>query len=274
MSNDQKNTNRHPVATAPDDGAVMETDGFFDSDQTGFENVDRESLVMPILRIAQKGTPAADKHNPAYIDGLEPGDFYSTASRRSFSSEVRMVLLSYHRSIVKWGANLGNYMGVMSANDFEAIKPDLVREGANWRDSDDNRYQDTRNFFVMLPDYLEEGILLYPMHGSGIRASRQLLTRARMVRRNGKPVPLFAPIWRISTMYIDDGTYTYHQISDRTVLNASVDGYCPPDLRPAVVDAVATVSTYQDEVTPIDMSAVRDDQPAQQAEPQQGEFAF
>lgn len=238
---------------------VVLSDGFLDTEYTGFENVDRDSLVIPFLKIAQKGSPGVEEESPAYIEGLKPGFFYNAATQTVFGEDLNIVLLTYYRSIVKWGTNLGDFQGYISVEQFEKEKSSWKKDGSNFVDVDGNRIQDTRNFFVVLPDYMDEGIMIYSMYGSGISASKKLLTRTSMLKYNNSRCPLYGAIWKLSTMYINDGKHTWYQIGDRTTLNANFQTFIPPEMQPVVLEAVATVKEYQKQADSIDMSGMRED---------------
>ena len=238
---------------------VVLSDGFLDTEYTGFENVDRDSLVIPFLKIAQKGSPVAEKKNSSYIEGLEAGSFYNNATQTVFGEDLNIVLLAYYRSIVKWGESLGDFQGYMSIKDFETGQSSWKKKGSIFIDENGTRIQDTRNFFVFLPDYPDEGVLIYSLAGSGISPSKKLLTRASMLKYNTKQCPLYGAIWKLSTMYIDNGEHTWYQIGDRTTLNANFQTFIPAEMQPVVLEAVATVKEYQKQADSIDMSGMRED---------------
>jgi len=116
----------------------------------GFENVDNNSLSPPFLKIAQLGTPQIIKGDPAYIDGLQPGDFFNSSNGKKYGSKIKVVLLGYVKNYIKWGQQLGEFGGTLNQNDFDELLPKLLKEGMIYHDEDGNKYVDTRTLFVYL----------------------------------------------------------------------------------------------------------------------------
>jgi len=230
------------------------TDGY-----TGYENVDSESLSVPFLRVAQANTAQINEDEPSYIDGLKLGHFYNTAAGKGYGRELRMVLLGYMRTFVVWGAEMGDFHGVLTAEEFKKIEPTLTRKGAMFIGPDGNRYQDTRNFFVVLPDHPEDGVILYPLKSAGITQSRKLLTRASAVRKDGKQVPLFASIWKVGTVKNQNDQGTWYEIGDKKSLVADWEGFVPKELQGTVLAAVSMVDGFMKQAVNINYGAAGDD---------------
>jgi len=240
---------------------------FFDmTGYTGYENVDRESLTIPFLRIAQPMTAQVSEDDPSYIDGLKVGHFYNTAAGKSYGKEVRMIILGYSRSFTIWGSEIGDFKGVCSVEEFRAKEPSLTRDGSMFIDPDGLRYQDTRNFFVLLPDHPEDGVILYPLKGAGISPSKKVLTRATSVRKDAKQVPLFASIWNVSTVKVQNDQGSWYEIGDRKTLAVTWDGFVPTDLQSVVMDAVGVVTDYMKQATSINYGVAGEDTPVESEE--------
>lgn len=69
--------------------------------ETGFK---KEDLAIPFLRVAQKGTPFANKRDPEYIDGWEPGDLYNTVSKKKWASQDGVIIapITFQHSYIEW----------------------------------------------------------------------------------------------------------------------------------------------------------------------------
>ena len=236
------------------------------SGYTGFENVDSDSLSVPFLRVAQSNTAQIDENETSYIGGLKVGHFYNTAAGVGYSNTVRMVLLGYSRTFVVWGSELGDFQGVITADEFKKIEGNLSRDGAMFKGPDGKRYQDTRNFFVWLPDHPEDGVILYPLKSTGITQSRKLLTRASALRKDGKPVPLFASIWKVGTVKNQNDQGTWYEIGDKKSLAATWEGYAPSEMHPAILDAVSMVEEYMKQATNINYAPAGDDTAREEVE--------
>ena len=192
---------------------IMAAGEFFDNESTGMEDLGREDLVIPFLRIAQKSTESADPVSESYIKGLKPGLFFNSASGKVYGKTPQVVVLGYFRNFVKWqgSGKSGIPVGSLSSTEFEKIKSTL---GENDKgvptDEDGLRYVDTRNFYVMLPDFAEDGIILFTCSSSAIKASKILNTGCRTLSIPGVVnVPIYAGVWQLTTAIHknDDGSW-------------------------------------------------------------------
>lgn len=207
----------------------------------GFDGVDAESQQIPFLRIAQKMTSQVDEADASYIEGLKPGMFYNNVAGKSYGKEVRVVLLHYFRNFTKWGNDLGSYKGTLTPEEFDKIEGTLSRDGGSFTTPEGDRIQDTRNFFVILPDHLEDGPMLFTLTSTGIKPSKMWLTRAQGLRLSGKKPALYASIWNVSTMQCSNDYGTWYSIGDKKTLKVDHDGYLTGELVPVVKEAYSMI---------------------------------
>lgn len=175
---------------------------FENLEYTGFENVDNDSLSIPFLKIAQSTSPQVNEDDPGHIKGLKPGYFYNNISCRNLEKVVKVVALGYYRLFVEWAE--GSNAPETTYTKFELEKAvnagEVEKNGVFYKSSAGNPIKDTRYFFVSLPDFPEDGILLFPLASTSITHAKKWLTKASMLMMpNGKPYPLFAHIWEMST---------------------------------------------------------------------------
>lgn len=70
----------------------------------GSESVDRDDMTIPFIKIAQALSEEVNKRESAYIEGLEVGDFFNTATKTFWKGEsgFTMIPVFYEREYIEW----------------------------------------------------------------------------------------------------------------------------------------------------------------------------
>lgn len=196
------------------------------------EHLSQEELELPFLRVAQKGSPQVDDAKPEYIEGLKPGQYFNTVSGENYGDTVKVQVHGYFHNYVIWKGEKGNgeFSGTMTPEEFREFesKNKLDRDGGDMVqivDGEEFRYMDTRNFIVSLPEYEEDGIMIYPMSSTGIKAARKWNTLNNGRRVNGKPAKRYATLWEMKTAGFEKNGFTWKQTSSIKSL-----GWVTPEL--------------------------------------------
>lgn len=184
------------------------------------EHLSQEELELPFLRVAQKGTPQVDEDKPEHIDGLKPGHYFNTVSGENYGDTVKIQVHGYFHSYIIWKGEKGNgeFSGSMTPEEFREFesKNKLERDGGDMVhmvDGEEFRYSDTRNFIVSLPEYEEDGIMIYPMSSTAIKAARKWNTLNNGRRVNGRPAKRYATLWELKTAGFEKNGFTWKQTS-------------------------------------------------------------
>lgn len=176
---------------------LADLDSVFDGG-TGFEGMDSESISLPFLKLAQKLSAQADKQDESYIEGLEAGMFFTSISNKVMGNSVRAIPLSFHRTYVEWKPDRGGFVKVYSVAEFNKIKNQYTNIDGKFIAENGNEVSDTRNYFLMLPDYLEEGIILLSLSSSGISASKKWNALQQQRRLpTGQQAVAYMTIWTL-----------------------------------------------------------------------------
>lgn len=196
------------------------------------EHLNQDELELPFLRVAQKGSPQVDEDKPEYIEGLKPGHYFNTVSSANYTDELVVQVHGYFQNYTIWKGEkgAGEFQGSMTAEEFRQFERDnkLERDGGDFVhnvDGEDLRYTDTRNFIVSLPEHEEEGILLYPMTSTGIKAAKKWNTLNNGRRIGGRPTKRYTTLWGIKTAGFEKNGYTWKQTSSIKAL-----GWVTPEL--------------------------------------------
>lgn len=224
------------------------------ANHTGLESVEQDCLSMPFLRIAQTNTNQAQKGDPAQIKDLEPGMFFNTLTGNVYGEKIKIVLLDFFRTFNEWGQEIGDFRGSHTKAHFERdLLPNCTKDRSKWITPEDTRIIDTRSFYALLPDHLEDGLVIYALYGSGLSHSRRILDRANTKtytdKNNEKKVlPLWMTVYELETEYNKDGKESWYNIGQKSHTNVKDLGQIPEDFASIIssnLDFIKVAKTKQ-----------------------------
>jgi hypothetical protein len=231
------------------------------------EHLSQEEMELPFLRVAQKGSPQVDDDSPNYIEGLKPGQYFNTVSSTVYGDTIMVQVHGYFHNYTIWKGDkgAGEFQGTMTTEEFREFEKanNLQRDGGDYVhnvEGEDLRYTDTRNFIVSLPEHQEEGILIYPMSSTGIKASKKWNTLNNGRRINGRPAKRYATIWELKTAGFEKNGYTWKQTANIKPL-----GWATPEL-------FAFGKEFEDFVSAIKEAGVKYAEPTDSVEAEESDF--
>ena len=191
-----ENSNEKQVAVKQEAG--LPSDALFEADaKLGFENVDQESLALPILKLLQNGSGEAQKRNPNYVEGAEPGMFFNTVTRKLYDGEkgIQVIPCLYRLEYQEW-ADFGTGSGrpeniypassdILSKTTKDAMGKDRLPNG--------NYIQKTSQHFVIITDGKSAETALISMYSSQAKVSRKWNSMMMSITKNGKDGPYTPP---------------------------------------------------------------------------------
>ncbi len=162
----------------------------------GTECIGAGDTSANFLKIAQSNTPELDETDG--IPGLKVGHFYSSLLKKTYGKAIDVVVLKYELCWMVWGPNRGGLVAKLPVNGCKVIKAD----NGKMHDYEGNDVQETQNFYVMLPDHLEDGLMTFSIASTGLKYGRQWNTMIVGARApNGKDAaPIFGVVWQIETV--------------------------------------------------------------------------
>ncbi len=91
---------------------------FFEDAGSGFENVGSADIIIPFMKLAQSLSDEVKKTKPEYIDGLEEGDFFNSATNAVFKREdgFDFVPVHYERQYLQFAPNRGGFEGMQDSS--------------------------------------------------------------------------------------------------------------------------------------------------------------
>ena len=191
-----ENSNEKQVAVKQEAG--LPSDALFEADaKLGFENIDQESLALPILKLLQNGSGEAQKRNANYVEGAEPGMFFNTVTRKLYDGEkgIQVIPCHYRLEYQEW-ADFGTGSGrpeniypassdILSKTTKDAMGKDRLPNG--------NYIQKTSQHFVIITDGNSAETALISMYSSQAKVSRKWNSMMMSITKNGKDGPYTPP---------------------------------------------------------------------------------
>jgi len=178
------------------------------------EHLSQDELEMPFLRLGQKMTKVE-------IDDLKPGMFFNTVSEEVYGETLVIQVHGYFHNYTKWMGPKGNgeFRGSMTTSEFREFEktasPALAKEGGDMVHTVEGealRYTDTHNFLVSLPEYPEEGLMLYPLSSTGCKVAKKWNTLNNGRKINGQQAKRYATIWELTTGSFESNGFSYKQV--------------------------------------------------------------
>ena len=191
-----ENSNEKQVAVKKEAG--LPSDALFEADaKLGFENIDQESLALPILKLLQNGSGEAQKRNANYVEGAEPGMFFNTVTRKLYNGDkgIQVIPCHYRLEYQEW-ADFGTGSG-RPENIYPASSDILSKttKDANGKDRlpNGNYIQKTSQHFVIITDGSSAETALISMYSSQSKVSRKWNSMMMSITKNGKDGPYTPP---------------------------------------------------------------------------------
>lgn len=145
-------------------------------DNSGFEDATLATQAIPFIKLIQALSPQLKKSKPEYVKGAEAGMLLNNVTNRIFDAPLRIVVGKFERHYLEWDKNTrGKLKGIHTPESVE-LREDLITDEKNQLICPESAsiFQETYNYYVILPDYLEEGVCIISLTSSGIKAGKKL----------------------------------------------------------------------------------------------------
>ena len=222
----------------------------------GFEQADASAFAIPFLRILQSNSPQVNEDDESYIKGAKPGMFYNSVTGETFGKEILVIPFFYARDFIEWLPNRGGF--VCSHGKDPAILQQVthVDERNNQFLPNGNVIQDFRNHYILLPESLNSGPMVFSLASTGIKHSRKWMTMMSnlMLPDSNYKAPMFGAVWRIGTVLNKNDDGQWYQIGDKTATNVKFERWISSDELTYALSA----KKMMDRIT-VDYSTLADD---------------
>ena len=203
----QETRNEKQVAVKKEAG--LPSDALFEADaKLGFENVDQESVALPILKLLQNGSAEAQRKHANYVEGAESGMFFNTVTRRLYDGEKGILVLPCHYRLeyqewADFGTGSGRPENIYPGNSD--ILKDTTKDALNKdRLPNGNYIQKTGQHFVIILNEQSSETALISMSSTQAKVSRNWNSMMMSITKNGKEgaytPPPFSHIYKITSV--------------------------------------------------------------------------
>ena len=237
-----------------------------DAGYDGFENVDQKLIELPFLKYAQP-TSSELLEGAGQIADLKPGQFFNKITGKVYGSEVLVIPLGFDASFLEWdeSGGSGKLCGRYKASEVEQMIKDgviLVEAGYKYtRKANGNKFTDTQTFFVMLPEYADDGIMMLSFKSKGLKHVRKWMTKIRAMRwtlpdKSTVTAPMFGCVWSLKTMLNKNDKGSFYLLGDDKTMTANRVGDLLDDewspLQKTVLEAASYVKDIQFKVNVVE----------------------
>ena len=192
---------------------ALQTNLFEADANQGAQNISREDIALPFLKILGQLSPEVNKRDGKYVEGAEPGKIINSVTNELFDS-VQVIPCHYKRQYIEWqdrGTSTGAPVAIHEADS------DIVSQTTRGKDYKDrlpngNYLDNTANHFVLVTGKNPQTALI-SMKSTQLKVSRKwnsMMMGLKMQGKNGLfTPPTYSHIYNLSTVQMsnDKGTW-------------------------------------------------------------------
>ena len=177
---------------------------YLNGDSSGFEQLTNETVAFPFIRIIQSISPICKKGRPEYVEGAEEGKLYNTITKRIIDTPARIVVGRFDRYYLEWKPERKGLAGHHSVENVEQLIRNgrIAPDGPNFRDlTTGNIFQETYAYYIVFPDYLEDGVCLLCLSSTQLKEAKRLnrmLTTTYIPGTQRRAMP-YHMVWKLDT---------------------------------------------------------------------------
>ena len=198
----------------------------------GFEDLKKDTMAVPFIRLIQAMSPQLKKKSDSYIPEAEEGMLCNSVTGKLYADPLRFVVIKFERVFNEWKPNREGFVQSLSP-DFVETHPEIyqtVPNGKGGYDLIDVRSQnvlaDTYNYYVLLPDYIEDGVCIVSLAATQLKAGRKLnslMTSTVIPGTSTKALPHYI-VWKYEVVELSNKMGTWQ------APNFTFDSFVTPDL--------------------------------------------
>ena len=183
----------------------------------GLENIDKDDLALPFLKLLQSGSDETKKKHANYVEGAEAGMFYNTVTKKLYNGEkgIEIIPCFYKLTFPEWAP--------FERKEGRPVSPDrgpeiLAKTKKNDKGKDvlenGNEIIKTANHFVIISGDKPEKALM-AMKSTQLKVSRgwnslmQDQFESDPKTHKNVPAPMFSRIYKLNSVE-NSGSFTWH----------------------------------------------------------------
>ncbi len=190
---------------------VQKTSFLEEHSGAGLENIGADDLQVPRLKLLNALSPELDEAKPNYIAKSRAGQFALTLPGISLGKTVDVIPLHNQTFWVEYLPSRSGYVGRHLPGSFPVDQTDF----SNWfRPDNGNEIVETRDWVVLVKGHEEVGPVLMSFTSSAIKSSKSWMSLIAIERTPaGKAAPIFANIWKLSSVAMSNEKGSWHVVS-------------------------------------------------------------
>jgi len=183
----------------------------------GYDNLSSEDYQIPFVKILQsQSTQCNVDVSEDYIEGAKPGMFYNTITNKLYGDTMRLIPVNFEKVWIEWKKDRGGFIDRHEPNSFVPDKTDF----SNWTNEVGNTITEYYNFFCVIADCPEDGIVVVSMSGSTIKQAKSWNSQISYTRLpDGKQAPYFSSIWELKTAFFQNDKGTWYSVGNVKRIN-------------------------------------------------------
>ena len=172
----------------------------------GLDNLTPDDLLIPSLKLVQKGSPAVDPTDSTYTDSVKVGDIINSVTNESYDGDAGITVLpaAYRRIFLEYipreaGGGLAGIHenpSILSQTHRDEMGRDILASG--------NYIQTTANHYVLLLSGEKYDPVMIAMYSSQLKKSRRWnsIMAGQRITSNGKSVTpaSYSHMYHLSTV--------------------------------------------------------------------------
>lgn len=181
------------------DTSFLQNDGM-----GGFEGITSETVAIPFVRVLQALSPVCKKKNDSYVEGAEEGKLFNSVNKRVIDTPCEVIVGRFDRYFIAWKPERQGFAGAFSTDVMRKMLEDgTVRVAQDNRiyDAQGNHYSDTYVYYVVFPEFLQDGVCIISLSSTQIKAAKKwnrMLTTTQYPGTTQKALPWHMR-WTITT---------------------------------------------------------------------------
>ena len=190
---------------------------FIEDAGQGLENIDKDDLALPFLKLLQTSSDETKKKHASYVEGAEPGMFYNTVSKKLYDGVkgIEVVPCYYRLAFPEWAPFERKEGRPISVDRGPEILSQTKQEGNKDILPNGNIIIRTANHFVIINGDRPEKALM-AMKSTQLKVSRQWNSNIKdeFEVSEGKtyPAPSYSRIYTLKSVEIT-GNFTWYGYS-------------------------------------------------------------
>jgi len=182
----------------------------------GLENIDKDDLALPFLKLLQSGSYETKKKHAKYVDGAAAGMFYNTVTKKLYDGEkgINVIPCFYKMTYPEWAPFDRSEGRPVHPDRGPEIMAQTTKNGTKDVLANGNEIIKTANHFVILVSEKPEKALM-PLKTTQLKTSRgwnSLMDNEVIIQQGtGKsiPAPAFSRIYHVKSVE-NSGNFTWH----------------------------------------------------------------